>query len=111
MLIAEDNNDLLARRLVAASVMAFHHGTTALTLSRAMQSRARLGPDFDRILALAVRWAGLRTILLSTTNPAFQEERERGLEERARLGDDFIVRRLTTDYYNLREIDARQWPQ
>jgi hypothetical protein len=107
LLLAEDNNDILARRLVAASVMAFHYNTTALTLSRAMQSRECLGPDFDRMLALAVRWAGLRTILPSTTGPAFQEERERGLEERARIGDDFVERRLTTDYHNLKEIDAQ----
>jgi len=107
VLLAEDNNDLLARRLVAASVMAFHYTTTGLTLSRAMQSRGRLGQDFGWMLALAVRWSGLRTILPSTTNPALQGERQRGLEERARLGDDFVQRRLTTDYHQLKEVDTQ----
>jgi hypothetical protein len=99
LLLAEDTTDLLARRLVAASVMAFHYGTTEIALSRAMSIRDRLGQDFDRMLALAVRWAGLRTILPSATDTAFQEELERGLEQRVSLADEFVKRRLTADYH------------
>ena len=106
LLLAEDNDDLLARRLVAASVMAFHYMTTGLTLSRAVRCRERLGLDFNRMLVLAVRWAGLRTVLPGT-DPLFQEERERALGERVRLGEAFVDRRLTTDYHSLKEIDAQ----
>ena len=107
LLLAEDNDDLLARRLIAASVMAFHYRTTGLTLSRALRCRERLGPDFNRMLVLAIRWAGLEFVLPSAGNPALQEERERALEERVRLGEAFVDRSLTSDYHTLKEIDAQ----
>jgi hypothetical protein len=49
--------------IVAASVMAFHYQTTGIAFSRAVRCRERLGLDFDRMLVLAVRWAGLRVML------------------------------------------------
>jgi hypothetical protein len=107
LLLAENNDDLLARRLVAASVMAFHYQTTGLAFSRAVRCRERLGLDFNRMLVLAVRWAGLRVMLPSAGNPALQEERERALEERVRLGEAFVDRSLTTDYHALDEVDAQ----
>jgi hypothetical protein len=107
LLLAEDNDDLLARRLIAASVMAFHYQTIGLTFSRALRSRARLGVDFSRMLALAVRWAGLRVVLPSATSPTLQEERDRTLEERVRLGEAFVDRSLTADYHTLKKIDEQ----
>ena len=41
--------------------MSYHYGTTALTMRRACERRGELGDDFDRLLGLAVRWAGLRS--------------------------------------------------
>ena len=107
LLLAENNDDLLARRLVAASVMAFHYQTTGLAFSRAVRCRVRLGLDFNRMLVLAVRWAGLRVMLPSAGDPALQEERERALDERVRLGEAFVDRSLTADYHALNEVDAQ----
>jgi hypothetical protein len=107
LLLAENNDDLLARRLVAASVMAFHYQTTGLAFSRAMGCRERLGLDFNRMLVLAVRWAGLRVALPSAGNPALQEDCERALDERVRFGEAFVDRSLTTDYHALNEVDAQ----
>jgi hypothetical protein len=39
--------------------------------------------------------------------PDFQGEPERGLKERARLGESFVDRRLAADYHVLREVDAQ----
>ena len=57
-LLARDRNDLLARRLVATSVLSFHYSTTSRTLIRASQRREQLGEDFDRMLVpgRAVGW-------------------------------------------------------
>jgi hypothetical protein len=107
LLLTENNDDLLARRLVAASVMAFHYQTTGLALSRAVRCRERLGHDFNRMLVLAVRWAGLRVALPSASNPALQGDCERALDERVRIGEAFVDRSLTTDYHALNEVDAQ----
>jgi hypothetical protein len=106
LLLAENNDDLLARRLVAAAVMAFHYQTTGLAFSRAVRCRERLGLDFNRMLVLAVRWAGLRVALPSTGTPALQGDCERALDERVRFGEAFVDRSLTTDYHALNEVDA-----
>jgi hypothetical protein len=63
VLLAGDPEDALARRLAAIGVTGFHHDTTARTLLSAAQQRDQLGEDFDRMLGLAIRWAGLRTPL------------------------------------------------
>jgi hypothetical protein len=107
LLLAEDNDDFLARNMVAASVMAFHYETTGLTVSRALRCRERLGLDFNRMLVLAVRWAGLRVVLPSAGDPALKDAREQTLEERVRLGEAFVDRSLTADYHVLKEMDAQ----
>jgi hypothetical protein len=56
--------------------MSFHYSTTARTLSRACESREQLGEDFDRMLALAVRWAGLRAPYSFATRPTLDKERD-----------------------------------
>jgi hypothetical protein len=106
VLLAEDREDALARRLVAAGVMSFHYSTTALTLSRGCQSRERLGEDFDRMLALAVRWAGLRAPYSFATRPTLDKERE-GWEARKRaLVGQFVDRQLPTELPDIDEINA-----
>jgi hypothetical protein len=62
-LLARDRDDALARRLAAIGVIGFHYSTTARTMLSACRHRERLGDDFDRMLSLAIRWAGLRTPL------------------------------------------------
>lgn len=113
LLLAEDTEDVLARRLVAISVMAFHYKTCDITLIRAVKRRERLGPEFDRMLALAVRWAGLRATLLNARisvadkdNPVLGEERERRLKEMAYLGEHFVERRMPIEFPGLAEVNA-----
>jgi hypothetical protein len=57
-LLARNREDALARLLAATGVVAFHYSTTARTLFRACQCREQLREDFDRMLGLAIRWAG-----------------------------------------------------
>ena len=59
-LLSRNRGDRLARQLVALGVTSFQYSTTALTMLRASQHREALGDDFDRLLDMAVRWAGLR---------------------------------------------------
>src|SRR5207302_1878582 len=59
-LLAENQEDSLGRVLVSIGIVAYHYETTALTMGRAFQWRERLGDEFDRMISLADRWAGLR---------------------------------------------------
>ena len=113
VLFAIDRDDALARRLVAAGVMSFHYSTTALTLARACQRREQLGDDFDRMLALAVRWAGLRAPMSFATRPTLDTERE-GWEARkgawearkSALVQQFVDRQLPTELPDIKKVNA-----
>ncbi len=69
ILLAENKDDTLGRVLVAVSVVAYRHSTTALTMARAFRCRERLGEDFNRMLNLAIRGVGVRALPASDTNP------------------------------------------
>jgi len=106
LLLAENNDDLLARRIVAASVM-------AISL-----------PDHRH--SFSARWAaesGWGSILIGcwssssagracgsccdTRDRPLREWHDHALEERVRLGEAFVDRSLTTDYHALDEVDAQ----
>ena len=105
-LLAQDRDDALARRLVAAGVMSFHYSTTARTLSRVCQSREQLGEDFDRMLALAVRWAGLRAPYSFATRPTLDKERESWEARKSALLQQFVDRQLPAELPDIKEINA-----
>jgi len=124
-LLAQDRDDSLARRLVAAGVMSFHYSTTARTLSRACQSREQLGADFDRMLALAVRWAGLRAPCSFATRPTLDKERESWEARKSALLQQFVDRQLPAELPDIKESmqpppkksrrfrrsNSRRWPE
>ena len=60
-LLARNRDDELARLVVATGIVSFHYSTTALTAWRASLRLEQIRDDFDRMLGLAARWAGLRT--------------------------------------------------
>ncbi|MEH2549987.1 hypothetical protein V1283_006632 [Bradyrhizobium sp. AZCC 2262] len=121
-LLADDQNDLLARRLVAACVLSFHYSTTSRTLIRASQRREQLGEDFDRMLCLAVWWAGQRPALGFAQRFRTDTEAEDDQAGKEALIGEFAERRLSAELPDIvelsaqaeREIDAiraRQFPE
>jgi hypothetical protein len=48
--------------------MGFHYSTTARTMLSACRHREQLGDDFNRLLGVAIRWAGLRKPLAFATD-------------------------------------------
>jgi hypothetical protein len=121
-LLARDCNDPMARRLVAAGVLSFHYNTTSRTLIRASQRREQFGEDFDRMLALAMRWAAQRpahNIAQRVRTDTDAEEDHTGKEP---LIEQFVDRRLPIELPDIlalstqaeREIEAmraRQFPE
>jgi hypothetical protein len=105
-LLARNRDDRLARKLAANGVTAFHYSTTARTLFGACQSRERLGEDFDRMLGLAIRWAGLRTPFSLATRPHFDTQREVWHERKIALIQDFVDQRLPVELPDIRTINA-----
>ena len=89
-LLAKDRSDPLARRMVATCVLSFHYSTTARTLYRACQHRRQLGEDFDRMLALAARWAGLHPPYSFATRPQIATEPDRWEARKLSLIQDFV---------------------
>jgi hypothetical protein len=107
VLLAHDRNDPLARRLVAASVLSFHYGTTSRTLIRASQSRQQLGEDFDRMLCLAVRWAGRRPALDFTQRLTINTDAENDHSGKDALIEEFVEGRLSTELPDILELSAQ----
>ena len=105
-LLARNSADELARRLVAAGVMSLHYSTTARTLFRASQHREQLGEDFDCMLALAVRWAGLRVPYGFATRPKLDKEREVWEARKSALFEQFVVRELPAELPSIKAISA-----
>jgi hypothetical protein len=105
-LLARNRDDALARLLVATGVLAFHYSTTARTLFRACQRREQVGEDFDRMLGLAIRWAGLRTPYTLATRPQFDTPREVWHERKRALIQHFVDRRLPVELPDIKAINA-----
>ena len=105
-LLAGNRNDALARLLAAIGVVAFHYSTTARTLLRACQCREQLGDDFDQMLGLAIRWAGLRTPYSLATRPQFDAQHEVWHERKRALVQDFVDRRLPVELPDIKAINA-----
>ena len=106
-LLAHDRNDLLARRLVAVSVLSFHYSTTSRTLIRASQRREQLGEDFDRMLCLAVRWAGQRPALGLAQRLRTDTDAEDDHAGKEALIEEFVERRLPTELPDILELSAQ----
>jgi hypothetical protein len=105
-LLARNRDDALARRLAASGVIGFHYSTTARTFLRASQCREHLGEDFDRLLALAVRWAGLRTPYSFAARPPFDTQREVWQTRKDALLQQFVDRQSPAELPNIKEINA-----
>jgi hypothetical protein len=105
-LLAKDRRDELARLLVATGVLSFHYSTTARTLFLASQCREQLGEDFDRMLGLAVRWAGLRTPYSFATRPQFDTQRDIWHERKRALIQEFLDQRLPIELPDIKQINA-----
>jgi hypothetical protein len=97
----------LARTLVAAGVLSFHYSTTGRTLRAAFRCREQLGDDFDRMLGLAVRWAGLRPPYYFSNRFEQETDPEDKRADRSALMAEFVDRRLPVELPDIREIDAR----
>jgi len=91
---------------VATGVTGFHYGTTACTLFSACRRRDQLAEDFDRMLALAIHWAGLRAPYTLATRPQFNLPREDWHERKRALIQGFVDRRLAAELPDIRAINA-----
>jgi nucleoside phosphorylase len=60
----KNQQDPLARCLVANGMMAYRYATAALTVRRARALRSTLGDDFRRLVSLGVRYSPVRGVLL-----------------------------------------------
>ena len=106
-LLAQDRSDPLARRLVAASVLSFHYSTTSRTLIRASQRREQLGEDFDRMLCLAVLWAGQRPALGLAKRGRTDTDAEDDHARKGPLIKEFVEARLPTELPDILELGAQ----
>ena len=105
-LLARNRDDALARFLVAAGIVSFHYSTTALTAWRASLLLEQLGDDFDRMLGLAARWAGLRTPYALATRPPFDTQRDTWHARKTALIQQFVDQQLPIEFPDLSEINA-----
>jgi hypothetical protein len=106
LLLAVDPSDSLARKLVAAGLVAFNYNTTALTMVRAAMARSRLGNAFPQMITFAVQWAALRPLQARQDDPSLEAERESfGVRKRALL-DAFADGSLSPIATDLGKINA-----
>jgi hypothetical protein len=103
-LLARDRGDMLARRLVALGVASFHYGTTALTMLRASQRREAFGEDFDRMLGLGVRWAGLRVPYALATRASVGTLTGELNERKSALVQQFVDGPLPVELPDIKQI-------
>lgn len=106
-LLAQDRDDRLARRLVAASVLSFHYSTTSRTLIRASQRREQLGEDFDRMLCLAIRWAAQRPALGLAQRLRIDTDDEDDHAGKEALIGEFVEARLPTELPDILALSAQ----
>ena len=104
-LLAIDRGDALARRLVAIGVTGFHYTTTARTMLTACRRRDQLGEDFDRMLGLAIRWAGLRRPFAFATRAGADAPDESWSERKDALISDFVERRSSVELPDIRAVN------
>jgi hypothetical protein len=105
-LLARDRNDPLARRLVATGVLSFHYSTMARTFVRASRCREQLGLDFDRMLALAIRWAGLHPSYSLAARIRPETDPEEKYVGKDALIQEFVDQRSPLELPDIRQIDA-----
>jgi hypothetical protein len=92
---------------VAIGVLSFHYSTTARTFVRASQCREQIGEDFDRMLGMAIRWAGLRTpdsLVARIRHETDPEDKNAGKNA---LIQDFVNERSPVELPDIREINAK----
>ena len=106
MMLAVDPSDTLARKLVAAGLVAFNYNTTALTMARAAVARSQLGNAFPQMIAFAVQWAALRPLQVRQEDPSLQAERESFLVRKRALVDAFVDGSLSSIAADLGKINA-----
>jgi hypothetical protein len=104
-LLAIDRDDALARRLVAIGVTGFHYSTTARTMLTACRRRDRLGEDFDRMLGLAIRWAGLRRPLAFATRSGADAPDESWTARKDALIRDFVEQRSPVELPDISAVN------
>lgn len=104
-LLAADRSDPLARKLVAEGIMAFHYGTTGLTMARAFAVRHQIGDDFGRLITLSVRWAALR-VLKGISKDAGSEDKQKWDESKAALFQEFMDQKLAADLPDFKRINS-----
>jgi hypothetical protein len=85
-------------------VLSYHYSTTARTLHRASKGREQLGQDFDRMLALAVRWAGLRPPYSIAARFDAPNEEWRG--RKAALIAEFADQHTPIELPDIQEVNA-----
>ena len=103
-LFARDRQDMLARWLVALGVASFHYGTTGLMMLRASQRCAALGEDFDRMLGLAVQWAGLRVPYALATRTHTDTLTAELNERKSALLQQFVYGRFPVELPDIKQI-------
>ncbi|PNE10216.1 MAG: hypothetical protein CR217_15490 [Beijerinckiaceae bacterium] len=106
LLLAENPNDVLARQLVGAGLVAFNYNTTALTMARAAVVRTRLGGAFPQMLAFAIQWAALRPLQVRQDDPSLDAERESFVVRKRALLGAFVDGSLSAVTAHLGKINA-----
>jgi hypothetical protein len=106
LLLAVDPSDTLARKLVAAGLVAFNYNTTALTMARAAVARSRLGNAFPQMTAFAVQWAALRPLQAREDDASLEAERESFRVRKRALLDAFVDGSLSAIAADLGKINA-----
>ena len=107
-LLACDRNDVLARRLLAVSVVSFHYSTTSRTLIRASQRREQLGEDWDRMLCLAVQWVGPTSCAWPRAEGKERIDAEDDHAGKEALIEEFVERRKpATEAPDILELSAQ----
>ena len=90
-----------------SSVLSFHYSTTSRTLIRASQRREQLGEDFDRMLCLAVQWAGQRPALGLAQRLRIDTDAEDDHTGKEALIEEFVERRLPIELPDILELSAQ----
>ena len=104
-LLAKNRDDALARRLVSVAVIAHHYETTAVTMNRAFERRNELQEDFDRMINLGLRSAGMRCLHWRANQLELEAECIYWAEQQMKLSQEFCEQRLSADIPSLLEID------
>ena len=106
-LLVENQQDRLARRLIAESVVAFHYDTTAVTMTSAAEQRDRLGTTFNQLVTLALNWAALRPLQARSPDPALEPERKSWDNHKQRLIRQFTDGSLDSARPDLHKANAK----